>query len=1183
MREVDLLGVTDGFALFGNDAGLTVVVNLSNLAVYDPIPKLSVDFGRWGAADPAVVQTEAYELAQDALSTAVRIEGTDVLVAAGTKDKRSFAIPKAAQAEAQKALKWHAEHHRGGTDVGMNTARTLAKGGSVGIAKVRHIARALSRMMQTWNELTALDAVNPSRTMSPTVVPAEMLALMLTHDARYAALQTSEKDAGGHQRGSATTASAHGAQQRDDSGAQTTQTANSQRTSAQDFEPPKSATRTLNTENALSVTTGSDASTGSQPTPTTAWKQRSVGAAGSANARATSGADSQLTTTRTREKFADFYARRATSLSDNFSTTEQFWSELSSTSPLLTERLAELRIAWALWGGDPAWKWASAIAKREQDLAMLVELAATPALPSEPEPDAELAPEPAVAAIDPDEPHDYVPDPDNDYLCEICGNDEEVLIHTPSFVPPGVLAASGSKGTRRIVSADEFYSFVTDDTDDYAMYITYDTRADGSPSMVTGLYLVRGENVEWMEWSPSGHKWSSTAEPAFFEPIDEESAYELAILFDSTGKDEVPARMLNEVEWGMVEPVLPFIPEHADALLEDVEFCVVMGTRKDIDGVLILEVYARTQDGDCWRWNPVDVEWIPASKCPDDCTVTDMETARDAAARLMSEAHSQAVPSRGQRFHGLPEANPRLGPKLPNNPNRFQRVPNRHTTPYEFDSAFSRAAWVRNTGGGFKDGPPAFSPGATATSFSMMELDTTPGVYTPEERSQNASRQPRDSLGRFTQNGSVVHIKGSNRTGQVRKYNPDRNTFDVQYSDGAVQEVDARNTVRIGDGQVQKKFDASKILAEPRAVATTPKAMLPKLLVPMDRDALNKVMTDYQAFIEEERRRGVEKFSLLTPETSDVKPLYLAEVDELDKQAVLELYALVPKTKTTSEVMLYRRDMGGWVRDDRALQKLRSTTPPPIVTLDDATYKVVIEQVDSYFTEKKSKQASEASVGDADVSTEVILASMSARRDMVLWDEDGNLIPAFEADALVAAGVPGVADTPSDVAAARKLRNYWLRGRGAAKIRWNTPGDWTRCVRHLSKYMGPRAKGYCADLHKDATGMYTGDKLHRDMYGWGDKKRLSSPTVVLADTSEVTSDTQFLALLEVEVPSVDDMERLTTRDAGHRLRVGERFLVDGGDGVYAVRVLEPTSVLGWESDPAVLVSGGQYAFLLQEA
>jgi hypothetical protein len=67
---------------------------------------------------------------------------------------------------------------------------------------------------------------------------------------------------------------------------------------------------------------------------------------------------------------------------------------------------------------------------------------------------------------------------------------------------------------------------------------------------------------------------------------------------------------------------------------------------------------------------------------------------------------------------------------------------------------------------------------------------------------------------------------------------------------------------------------------------------------------------------------------------------------------------------------------------------------------------------------------------------------------------------------------------------AEKLRKYWTVGRGGRrKIKWNTGGDWTRCVRYLSKYLGPRAKGYCALRHKEVTGLWTGDKEHMQRYG----------------------------------------------------------------------------------------------------
>ncbi len=81
----------------------------------------------------------ALELAESALVSLT----IDVMTAAG--GQRMYTIPDAAVAEAKKALAWHAEHHRGGTPVGMNTARTLANGGQIGLHKVRHIAKYFPR------------------------------------------------------------------------------------------------------------------------------------------------------------------------------------------------------------------------------------------------------------------------------------------------------------------------------------------------------------------------------------------------------------------------------------------------------------------------------------------------------------------------------------------------------------------------------------------------------------------------------------------------------------------------------------------------------------------------------------------------------------------------------------------------------------------------------------------------------------------------------------------------------------------------------------------------------------------------------------------------------------------------------------------------------------------------------
>ena len=180
----------------------------------------------------------------------------------------------------------------------------------------------------------------------------------------------------------------------------------------------------------------------------------------------------------------------------------------------------------------------------------------------------------------------------------------------------------------------------------------------------------------------------------------------------------------------------------------------------------------------------------------------------------------------------------------------------------------------------------------------------------------------------------------------------------------------------------------------------------------------------------------------LTPETSDVPPIYMAIVSPDDAQAVMDLIALIPATSESLVPTTFKRTPGKWVQDAGYLNDLNSPTPPPVSVLDDETLTMVLEQIDSA-----------AQTASGYISDSVLVAIMAAGG---VDRNKGN---------------------------AEQLRRYWLSGEGAAKIRWNTPGDWTRCVRQLSKYMGPRAKGYCALRHKEATGMWTGDKENRQKAG----------------------------------------------------------------------------------------------------
>lgn len=51
-----------------------------------------------------------------------------------------------------------------------------------------------------------------------------------------------------------------------------------------------------------------------------------------------------------------------------------------------------------------------------------------------------------------------------------------------------------------------------------------------------------------------------------------------------------------------------------------------------------------------------------------------------------------------------------------------------------------------------------------------------------------------------------------------------------------------------------------------------------------------------------------------------------------------------------------------------------------------------------------------------------------------------------------------------------QLQRYWLSGKGAAKIRWNSPGDFLRCVRALRSKFPDEPEGLCNILHTKATG-----------------------------------------------------------------------------------------------------------------
>lgn len=133
---VDFLGRDGNLALFSNGSDAAVVNTDLNLVVGVGNSAVLSAARKWETTDETFASSVL-----DLVAGATTSLDISIITASG----RAYTIPDGVKAEAQKALDWHKEHHRGGTPVGLNTARTLAKGGQIGIAKIRHIAKYFPR------------------------------------------------------------------------------------------------------------------------------------------------------------------------------------------------------------------------------------------------------------------------------------------------------------------------------------------------------------------------------------------------------------------------------------------------------------------------------------------------------------------------------------------------------------------------------------------------------------------------------------------------------------------------------------------------------------------------------------------------------------------------------------------------------------------------------------------------------------------------------------------------------------------------------------------------------------------------------------------------------------------------------------------------------------------------------
>ena len=463
-------------------------------------------------------------------------------------------------------------------------------------------------------------------------------------------------------------------------------------------------------------------------------------------------------------------------------------------------------------------------------------------------------------------------------------------------------------------------------------------------------------------------------------------------------------------------------------------------------------------------------------------------------------------------------------------------------------------------------------------------VDESPGEYTPEERSEAASQQVRDKLGRFAQTGDRVVIGGDyNYQGNITALNPDTQEVSVELDNGETVSVPGNTVQEVSTFEpVTNSFPASNldftgILGEPRVPIDQPTAQLPGRLPALTAPMVNTMVNNWGAYVAEQRLApeytgdpvppiqykeppdintalgryykgstnpdgttraewnpatapnlyetspflkeladkwgdnpflpgrvaSGEKDEELTPETSDIAPIYMAIVADDDPQAVMNLICLIPAGKKTRTPATFVRRDKKWEREDQFARDLNSPTPPPVVLLDTETLADVTEQID----------------GATPIAASARIPSHYALTN----------------NAIIAA-IQAAGGLDRNRGNAEKLRRYWTIGKGGLKIRWNTPGDWTRCNRYLKKYMGPRAKGYCALRHKEMTGTWPGSK-----HNIGKKKKRGIRGS--ADIETLKTEQQVIGELTLRARAESARSRLSGREGAKPSEHGAKFVI----------------------------------------
>jgi hypothetical protein len=168
------------------------------------------------------------------------------------------------------------------------------------------------------------------------------------------------------------------------------------------------------------------------------------------------------------------------------------------------------------------------------------------------------------------------------------------------------------------------------------------------------------------------------------------------------------------------------------------------------------------------------------------------------------------------------------------------------------------------------------------------------------------------------------------------------------------------------------------------------------------------------------------------------------------------------------------------------------------VDADDVEFELDEEAEEIVFTKSRACSASIVSIP---AFAEAYVSLGDAPDDFFDGGEDLATEGAdSEDEALVASNEfvktedgPGWLTHPVDT---DRLRDYWVKGAGAAKIGWGTPGDFNRCRLAVAEYVKPQyLAGYCANRHYDALGFWPGRPVRGDSEAFTEREGEMAPAV----------------------------------------------------------------------------------------